>query len=202
MSKKMIIISFITIILSSGIVVVLLSILQNPKVAPAPIEKIKYSADGSRDYGACTLLNKEFIKTTIGETASNLQGPDAIGLASLSNNDKVQVCSYSFIDGGTLENKFNSHNGFTLEVYLHNNQASKVAFKAIRDESAKSVNSIGEGASYKASHLTDGSISYALTVYSALRHYTYTINQPSDLKQFTDETAETKLTAIAKSIEY
>jgi len=205
-NKKFIIISSGAVIVVAGLVfAVLFFILTPPKksvVAETNTSEVKLSADGSRDYGACTILEKDFIQSTLGVPAADLQGPDTVGLATLANGDQVQVCSYAFIPGGTSANQFNNNNAFTVEVFLHKNKESKDAFISMQDPSAKSINGIGDSALFMTKKLTEGNVNYVLTVFSELRHYTFSINQPSDSQKFTEDSARKALNTIASSLNY
>lgn len=204
MSKKIIILGIaLVVVVSTATYGILL--LVRPFQQPTPKiskEVTKLSADGSRDYGACTLLDKNIIKSTIGKVASNLQGPDTVGLALLSNGDQVQVCAYSFIEGGTTENQFNVADGFSLEVFIHKDAKSQSAYSALHDTGAEIISGIGDKATYTSETFTDGHVSYRLVVYTGLRHYAFVINQPADLKKFTKDSAKQMLVTIAKSANY
>lgn len=204
MNKKLILISFAVVIGIAGLAVGVL-LITGPK-DPLPVtqqeSEIKLSADGSRDYGACTFISKDLVKSTIGEPAAKLQGPDTVGLALLANGDQVQVCAYSFIEGGTLENQFNVADGFSVEVFIHKDVESLTAYSTLHDPGAEIVSGVGDKATYKSETFTDGRVSYRLIVYSNLKHYTFVINQPVDLKKFTKDGARAMLTTIAKSANY
>lgn len=204
MNKKLIFISLASVIVIAGSMVGILLIVKSRTSAPVvqTEPEIKLSSDGSRDYGACTFVSKSFIKSTIGEPAAKLQGPDTVGLAQLANGDQVQVCAYSFIEGGTAANQFNVADGFSIEVFIHKDETSKQAYIELQGTTAESVSGIGDKATYTSQTFTDGHISYSLLVYTGLRHYTFVINQPVDLKKFTKDSAKQILTTIAKSATY
>lgn len=204
MSKKIIILGIALVVVVSTATYGLLLIIHPFQQPTPPIseEVIKLSADGSRDYGACTFFDKNVIKSAIGEVASNLQGPDTVGLALLANGDQVQVCAYSFIEGGTADNQFNVADGFSIEAFIHKDAESQSAYSALHDTGAEIISGIGDKATYISETFTDGHVTYRLVVYTGLRHYAFVINQPVDLKKFTEDSAKQMLVTIAKSAKY
>lgn len=204
MNKKLILISFAVVIGIAGLVVGVLLITGSKDPVPVTQQEseVKLSADGSRDYGACTFVSKDVIKSAIGEPAAKLQGPDTVGLALLASGDQVQVCAYSFIEGGTVENQFNVADGFSIEVFIHKDVESQTAYSSLYDTGTEVISGVGDKATYKSEVFTDGHVTYQLIVYSGLRHYTFVINQSIDLKKFTKDSAKQMLLTIAKSAKF
>lgn len=203
MNKKSIFIGLSAIILITvATISILLAVRPNKQQATMPKDSVKLSTDGTSDYGACTILNKDLIKSNLGKPAEKLNGPNLVGLSILSNNDRVQVCSYAFKDGGAADNQFNSNDAFTTEIYVHKDQASKDAFVASHNEKGDKVNNIGNSAIFIKRIFSEGNTNYLLIVYKDLKHYTFSINQPVGVELFNESDAKTKLTTIAQSISY
>ena len=207
MNKKVIIFSVIGIIVIALVVVGGLYVFKQlakkaPVVATTPAI-VKTTVDTSKDYGACTLLVKSNVQSMIGSAASNLQGPDNLGRVFIGNGDESQICIYGFVTGGTLDNSFNIANGFSDEVYIHKDQASVDTAKQVVFEGSQPIADLGDSALYYS--LTDMNlkkVSYILTVYSKLKHYTYMISVPTPDKTFTSASAEAVLKAIAATVTY
>jgi hypothetical protein len=71
-----------------------------------------FTPDLSKDYGACTILQKNTIKLALGTVADNLDGPNNVGRVQVAKGDDSQVCSYGFTKS-TAENTLNIDNGLT-----------------------------------------------------------------------------------------
>ncbi len=199
------------IFISTGLVILALTATVGILIAIRPTKQqsstsnqeiIKLSPDGTRDYSACSILNKDFIKSTLGEPAAQLQGPDLIGLSILPNNDQIQVCSYAFKTGGNSGNQFNSSNAFTTEVYVHKDQASKDNFILLHQADGDKVSNIGESAVFVKRTFSEGNTNFLLVVYKNLKHFTFSINQPVGVALFDEASAKSKLIEIAKSVKY
>jgi len=203
----MIIISAAAVIVIAGLVVVGLLVFGKKSDTTTKDTKPVLVADTSKDFGACTLLTKEKLKSALGSPASKLQGPDNMGLGRVSGNassnvkgDQSQRCIYSFVSGGTIDNAFNADNGFAVEVYVHKDQASVTAYQAIKNPIAVEVTGIGDAAEYLSSNTADEKlIRSTLVVFVGLRHYSFTISQPADAATFTSETAKAALETIANA---
>jgi hypothetical protein len=210
MSKKVIIISAISIIVIAGVAIAALLLLRPQTVVIVKTNSDSMSPDLAVDYGACSLLEKDFIKLTLGSTADNLQGPDDMGRIYLKNGDQSQPCIYSFIVGGTMENSFNASNGFSVEVYKFKDQASLDTRLAVKNDSEIVVTGIGESANFVNSASTVASpdaeptdyTKNTLTVYAGLKSYTYSISEPTKSATFTTQTAQTALTTLAQRVSY
>jgi hypothetical protein len=206
MNKKVIIFSVIGIVIIALGVVGALYLFKQPAktstVASTPTVT-KTTVDTSKDYGACTLLTKSTIQSTIGAAAAHLQGPDNLGRVFVNNGDESQICIYGFVTGGTLENSFNIANGFSDEIYIHKDQASVDAAKQAAISGILPVSGLGDSATYYThTDTTIKKITYVLMVYSKLKHYTYTISVPLADKTFTSASAEVALKTIAATVTY
>lgn len=212
MSKKAIIISIISIIVvAGGVVGILLFVKAQQTAAPSVDNATTLKADLSKDYGACTILDKNFVKSTLGEPANDLQGPDNVGRIYSPNGDESQLCVYSFIGGGTIDNAFNQANGFSTEVYVFKDEANKTAYKEVVDLTKGAVKGVGDAATFtyvtQDTAASPGSPVFkqtkaTLKVYSALKIYTYTITQPTESSSFDEQSAKDALLTIAKSVTY
>lgn len=193
--------------------ILLLFVKEKPNVSTATLK-----TDTSKDFGACNLVEKSLIKSILGAPAKNLQGPDNMGLVYLSGNNQTQKCVYSFTDGGTMDNSFHASNGFSIEIYIHPNQAdSDSTNKLYSDAKKEQVASLGDAAYFDVTSRTttkDGSASdgisqkdtikntiYTLTVFSGIRHYDFTVSQPTTDESFDHDKALDALKKIAESAE-
>ena len=212
MSKKLIIISVVSIlVISGGVVGALLLTKGQPKPSTTdtvafdnqPKTKVETKADLSKDYGACELVKKDFIKSTLGKSADSLQGPDNVGRAYVGNGDESQTCVYSFAAGGTIDNSFGADNGFSVTVYAFKDQTTLDTLQAVENTHAVAVSNLGDSATFTTyADFNPGQTQYILTVYSGLKYYAYTLTQPTKSATFTQASAKTALLDIANSVTY
>jgi hypothetical protein len=178
--------------------------------------------DTSKDFGACDLIEKSLIKSTLGEPADDLHGPDNMGLIHLGGpnvSSDTQKCVYSFIGGGTMDNSFHASNGLSVEVYIHPNQTdSDNTNKLYMSADKEQIADLGDTAYFEVTSTEttrDGSASdglaqkdtikntvYVLTVFSGTRHYVFTLSQPATESSFDHDAALTALKSIAKSADF
>jgi hypothetical protein len=207
MTKKMIFISLAIVILIAAAVVGALVVFKKPNAAPdvaSPAPSLV--ADTSKDFGACTVLDKSIIKTALSTPADNLMGPDNMGRGLIGNGDESQTCVYSFTDGGTIDNGFNINHSFNIEVYVFADEAAKTAAIALIDPALPKIPDLGELAVYATyvdqSEQTDAKTQYVLSVYAGLKRYSFTINEPTLAALYSASTAQTALQSIASSVTY
>lgn len=216
MNKKIIIFSIVGVVLIAAASVATLLLVRRPVAAPAPAvaaynpsgpasKTVVYAADTSKDFGACKLIPKQTIKDTLGVPATELQGPDDLGLIHIKGGDDSQLCVYAFVSGGTFKNNFNSENSFTVEVYQHVDQASLDATKSTKLGGVASTPIAGIGDKAEFVSVTDTSLKRQqsiLRVFSKLKHYKYTITQPTTTITVTPKVAQANLTTLATSVSY
>lgn len=206
MNKKVIIISITAVVVVAGLAVAALSFFrQDTNKAAAPSgAAIPLTADTSKDFGACELVQKDDIAFAFGDVASSLQGPDNVGLIS-DNKGQAQMCVYSFIPGGNIETSFNANNGFSVEVYEFSDQAG------LDDEldvisalpGVTAVENLGESALHRT---IDGegqlNTKHLLYVYKGLKKYTFAVSQPADAVTITPASARSALETIARDVTF
>jgi len=215
MQKKILLISIPSIIAVIAVTIGILYVLRPPAdttpegqtdTNTAPI----YVVDTSKDYGACTYLDKSVIKEVLGEPASELQGPDNVGRAGRVQTIEggpeptvtmdSQTCVYGFISGGTIENGFNVNNGFSVIASQPAEQKDYDQLIANYNDDVmfEKIEGLGEAAFYRANIGEQYDLaSFELVVLDSLMAHTYTINQPADAVSFTAESAKTALRTIA-----
>ncbi len=208
---KQILISIGAVIVVAGLAFGALILLNRPSNTDqgAPVATVEPGqVDTSKDYGACTVLDKAVIQNTLGSVAQLLQGPDNTGRVYIGSQfgeqikgDETQSCVYSFIEGGTFENGFNGQQGLTVEVYVHGSQESLDAF-AIANEPGVIAGSIEGKPSYFLSNdvVEPAGTRHSLTLIDGLRHYTLSITEPRDATTFTTETAQQALQTLAQNL--
>jgi hypothetical protein len=163
------------------------------------------TVDDSKDFGACDLLKNTTISSALGAISKTMEGPDNMGRGRLQNNDESQICVYPFVSGGNINNGFNISNSFSDEVYEYISNSTKTADLAIANQHINNVavSGLGEEATFASINRTSTTTqSYILTVYSGMKHFTYTLNIPSSSNTFTDQTAQAALVSIAKTVTY
>lgn len=172
----------------------------------------KLVLDHSKDYGACTLLDTSFIKTTLGELAKDLQDPKDAGIVSNKAigggvgdlESDSQRCVYGFEPGGNIENSFNASNGLTIEriVYTNDSGPKSLIEQVKANPDAVAIEGLGDAAFYNATPKPVGpnaSYSFRLETFTDKTSVRYIIRQPVDTATFTSETAKAVLTKLAKS---
>lgn len=219
MSKK-ILITAGTIIgiaaISIGAVFALQSMNTAEPETPEVVVQQEFKADISKDYGACTLLEKDFIKQVLGSVADNLQGPDNYGVFTSTEvvadgqelTTESQSCMYGFEPGGTFENGYNGTNGITITITNYASEAdTRLATDEVRsNDLAEGVSEIGPDAFYIATlapkeiggtgiGATD---TYEIKTFSDKSVTRYLITQPKDSKTFTTESAKAILLNLAQ----
>ena len=184
-----------------------------PEPAVVDTATKKTTPDLSKDYGACTILNKETVKSALGTAGENLQDPQNNGIVG---GKKVgdgmdnlvfdaQGCVYAFVSGGTFENGFHSDNGLNVAVTQYTNESGPATFiEAIRGEPLiEEIPDLGDDAFYSSNTTANGptpQYSFKLQVFKDKTLYEYTIHQPGKEATFTADTAKTALVTIAKSV--
>lgn len=167
--------------------------------------------DLSKDYGACSDLDTDFIKTTLGEAAENLQDPENMGIVgNITIGEDVtdaksdsQICVYAFEPGGTVENGFNSHNGLLVEKtkYPDQTELDLLIEQMELDPTVTEVSDIGSRAFYAfvdSPKGPDASHKFKLQVFEGNDLTSLTISQPADSATFNAETAKEALILLAK----
>jgi hypothetical protein len=209
MTKKVIIISILAVVVVAAAVVgglVLLKSFKSSTDATVAVTPPSLVADTSKDFGACSIVDKSSIKSVLSTPAADLQGPDNVGRGLVGNGDESQTCVYAFIPGGTIDNGFTINNSFNIEVYVFGSDAIKQSALQLISDDLTEVPSLGERATYAvyidAADVPDAKIQYSLIVYSGLKRYTFTINEPRDAPLYSSETASAALKTIARSVTY
>lgn len=168
--------------------------------------------DLSKDYGACSLLDLSFVKSTLASAASDLQEPENMGIV----NDKPigddveavvadsQICTYAFIPGGTIENGFNASNGLTIQVTKYTNESGPLALieqaEGITDNTE--IIGLGDAAFYTSNTVSQemgSTYSFRLQVFDGDQSFEYTIRQPAETATFTTESGQAALVKLATS---
>jgi hypothetical protein len=205
MNKKVIIISIIGVVVIAGLAVAALVYFRQSSYDPTgqAANDLPLTADLSKDFGACTMIEKSLISDTLG--VDSLQGPDNIGLVHQKNDIDSQQCVYSFVDGGNIENSFNASNGFSIQVQKHANQASvdDSAAMLVADDASITVAGIGDQAAFVV-RSGEGSAftKNTLSVFSGSTRYDFAISQPTDVVTFIASDAQAKLELLARSFNY
>lgn len=211
MVKKIIIITSVVIVAAALIVggILLYQRLGQPPEPYKNAEGHLITIDTSKNFGACRLLDKHVIKSALGEPANNLQEPIDRGLVRIGSasgpgvkGDEAQLCTYSFESNNSAENDYGIGNSFSVEIYVHTDQASMDAALAAPIENEVPVDGLGQRA-YFVTRAGLTSVSHRLTVFSNdLKHYTYIINQPSNGQTYDGQAAIIALDKIAESVGY
>lgn len=156
--------------------------------------------DLSRDYGACQLLNKDTIKTSLGDIASDLKDGDNSGRLFYSEGVEAQYCSYDLASTPTAGN-------FKVEVSVYKNSSDAEEIKTLladdtEKESIALTNDTGFYWSYsdKADQSSPDVQHFVVTWFSDEKQYTLSINQPVEEATIDDTQAKEYLTALANAI--
>lgn len=167
--------------------------------------------DFSKDYGACNLLDFQFVKSTLGDAAANLQEPKNTGIANVveiteeqpDEETDSQVCVLAFEPGGNVENGFNASNGLSIKKTVYSSDEAKSVFlnQIKSDPTATEVQGVSDAAYYVAadkSNSPNAANTFLLEVFSANESITFTIRQPADSSTFTADSALLALEVLAK----
>jgi hypothetical protein len=210
---KMFAIGFGIIVLVSGLTVGILYVIkQNQPVAQTVVttnQNGTYIVDTSKDFGACRVFSIDQIKTALGEPAKSLAGPENLGYIRdtnqgehpLSSPLETQTCVYSFIAGGTKDNRFNSDNGLSVAITKVKTKAdSDSLISALKsDKSWSPVVTLGDSVYFSAQinqpHVTTNHIQ--LKQFKDLTLYVYTLDQPVAETAYTSDSARVALSALA-----
>jgi hypothetical protein len=183
---------------------------------PAPAAKVSASKtlilDHSKDYGACTLLTTSSIKTALGDTATNLQAQENVGITRdnyFGNGvqnivSDSQTCIYAFAPGSNARNTLDATNGFTVKktVFTNKDGPKELINQTKLDPSKTVINSLGDIAFYSANNVAQGpgaTYNFELQIFKSNESTSYTISQPAKNSTFTADTAKTALLALAAS---
>lgn len=210
MIKKILIGAGIT-IFAAGVMFGVLYFLKQTEVAHTDTTP-KTVIDYSKDYGACTLLDTSFIKSTLGEPAKDLQDPKDAGIVSNKAigegvedlESDSQRCVYAFEPGGTVDNSFNASNGLSIERIIYTNDSGSEALieQVKANPDAVAIEGLGDAAFYNATPKVSGpnaSYSFRLETFTDKTSVRYIIRQPVEKVTFTSETAKAALVELAKS---
>lgn len=181
---------------------------------PAVVDDKKTVADLSKDYGACTILDVSFIKSTLGEIANNLRGPNNMGVVGEKSVGEgvetivqdAQACGFPFVAGGEIENGFNVPNGLTVQVTVYENseQAGALSQQISGSGIAEGIDGLGDSAFYTYSDDERGlgapTNTFKLQVFKANRLFVLTLRQPADVATFDSITAKEALVKLAEKI--
>lgn len=212
---KKILISVGIVVVVSGLTIGSLYFTKNSKSTPAtktPVSKTLV-LDHSKDYGACELLSVSSIKTTLGDTAKNLQPLVNAGITKDQYfgegvKDLVsdtQTCVYPFAAGSKSDTTLSAANGFIVKLTKYTNTDGPKALieQMKQNPTATSIASLGDAAFY----ITDGSSkgpdatdSFELLVFKNNDSTSYSIIQPVKNVTLTADSAKTALLALAKSV--
>jgi len=168
--------------------------------------------DLSKDYKACSTLDRASIQSTLGVAASNLQTGENIGIVGEKQigdtaKDVVadsQTCIYAFVTGGTIENAYNSSNAFVIQKTLYTNQSGPVAvIQQIKaDPSTEQIETASDQTFYTANTFSQGPNAintFELRVFKANEQTSYSIRQPAETATFTAVSARTALLKLVES---
>jgi len=162
---------------------------QDPNVKP----------DLSVDLGACTLIPQASVQAAVGNKIT-VAAADNRGYSKEFGGDGTQLCVYSFVTDGSLNNRF------TTRVTKFPDEKSKTA--AITDlEDVISVSGLGDTAFFSsssepASGKTPARNDYSLYIFKDLNFYSLSIAQPGDKDLYTANTAQAVLQTIAQSAKF
>lgn len=216
---KRVLISLGIVLVATGLMIGILLAIRQAQPQPEPQESsqtepdtTKTIADLSKDYGACTLLDVEFIKTTLGEVANNIQEAQNMGIVGENNVgpgvDNVvsdsQTCAYPFINDGNIENGFNNSNGLNVQVTLYKNNDDAIAISTQIRESglAESIDDLGDSAFYTYADGEKGlsvpTNTFKLQVFKDQKLISLTLRQPVETSMFDTETGRDVLVKLAK----
>jgi hypothetical protein len=205
--RSAIILSIVGVIVVAVIAVTTLLIIKSivkkgPDVATIVNKNAVLKPDVSQNFGACTLLSKTTIESALGSVASTLHGPDNEGVGTIGSGDTAQTCVYPFLsDGSFATNGFNLDNSFNVLVYEYKNSSNKTSDR--ERIGSVSVSGLGDKAAYVTTMGdSNNPNSFSLTVYSGLKYFTYTINQPTASTTFSSDSAKSALVTIANSVKY
>ncbi len=190
----------------AGVVVVILivagAIVLTKKDSDSSTEKIssntseKASSDVKEtkdDLGACTIVEAATIKSALGDAAASLGSAQDTGVTSLGDGDKGQTCVYPFAEGATVSNSF------YVDIASY---ASQATFDDVTQYSSDgiTVGGVGDVAYFTVSEpITSKSKEFSLNVHKDKKVILFVISQPKDSATFTNDTAQSALTQIAKT---
>ena len=190
----------------AGVVVVILivagAIVLTKKDSDSSTEKIssntseKASSDVKEtkdDLGACTIVEATTIKSALGDAAASLGSAQDTGVTSLGDGDKGQTCVYPFAEGATVSNSF------YVDIASY---ASQATFDDVTQYSSDgiTVGGVGDVAYFTVSEpITSKSKEFSLNVHKDKKVILFVISQPKDSATFTNDTAQSALTQIAKT---
>lgn len=158
--------------------------------------------DLSKDYGACSDLSLEDIKTTLGNYASNVQAGENMGIVGDTKDSDSQICVYAFEPGATLEDGFNSNSSLIIRKTKYTSDDYQVAYEQIsQDPTLTDIGNLGTSAFYSSNTKAKGpdtTHKFVLYVFKDQAQTSYTISQPSDAATFDAESAQAVLESLAR----
>jgi len=216
---KKVLISLGIILVASGLMVGILFAIKQAQPQPETEESSEVEADPtktvadlSKDYGACTLLTVEFIKTTLGDSAKDLQEPQNMGIVNENNVgpgvegivSDSHTCAYPFVLGGAIEDGFNNGNGLNVQVTMYQSSDDAIAMSTQIRESgmAESIDGLGDAAFYTYSDdergLSEPTNTFKLQVFKDQKLTSLTLRQPTETSAFNAETGRDVLVKLAE----
>lgn len=154
--------------------------------------------DTSKDFGACSVIDMDQVKETLGVTAAEMSGPVNLGIVNLAEGGQAQICSYPFGENSK------GNNEFVVEITAFTDEAVKDLYANADDPRYVEVEGIAERAYYFHHDPIEGAYAdnYNLYVFKGMNMYRFTISLPVGTAAFTPDTAREALTTIASNVTF
>lgn len=211
MTKKIIIGLGIVIVVAAAVLGSLYFINRAPVTSDS--NKPTAQFDNSKDYGACTLVDRALIGKALGDVAATLQQPQSTGIVSnKSIGDNVknvasdsQTCIYAFKPGGSADNGFNANDAFVVQVTSYSSDSdTKSVIEQIKLDGTISALNVGDSTAFYSSNTVSqgpgATYHFKLIIIKGTKQYALSINQPAGSGSVAADAAKTALYEIASSI--
>lgn len=203
MSKKALIIGIVVVLLVAiGTTTVLFLIKNNTASNQTKLIPNGTTPDLSVDYGACDLLSTDTIKSILGLGSDNLFAGFDTGKGSSGGGDSAQNCVYGFKDKVIVISNDMLLDTFYTTVYIFGDDARKDAARNVYDSGDVILGLGDKAAFFEKSGETLDYTNYEVRVGNGLLDYSFSIRQSKDSTLFTSASAKSKLTELAKSVDY
>lgn len=201
-TKKRVLIGIITIVAVGALTTGILYFLRpSTPSGPGLSTSNETLPDTSVNYGACSLVSVDSIKSSLGKTATTITEGFNTGRGYEKNGDSAQNCVYGLSKEVTSISEEMFNDSFYTTVYVYGSEGSKDADIDVYTSNTV-VTGIGDKAVFiNSSDDTLKTTKYELRVASGIRYFAFTIKQATD-SALLESSALTALKELASNVDY